>query len=244
MGKELLLEIGTEEIPAAFLPKALKDMEEIIRKELAAKPHPPRGDPDHGNAPPALPGRGRGRRTAGRSGDRKAGTGQEGRLRRAGEPLPGRPRLLPEARGSMSPHWRRSTTEKGEYLCARKKITGEATEGLLPAILTKVITDIPFRKSMRWSDLEFRFARPIHWILALYGGRIVPFRIANIESGNIEPRPPFHEPRLLPGRQPGGLPCRDAEPFRHRRSRGTEADHPRGDRQGGGGRRRQGAAER
>ena len=35
MGKELLLEIGTEEIPAAFLPKALKDMEEIIRKELA-----------------------------------------------------------------------------------------------------------------------------------------------------------------------------------------------------------------
>ena len=34
MGKELLLEIGTEEIPAAFLPKALRDMEEIIRKEL------------------------------------------------------------------------------------------------------------------------------------------------------------------------------------------------------------------
>ena len=36
MGKELLLEIGTEEIPAAFLPKALRDMEEIVRKELAA----------------------------------------------------------------------------------------------------------------------------------------------------------------------------------------------------------------
>ncbi|MFH1911092.1 MAG: glycine--tRNA ligase subunit beta, partial [Pseudomonadota bacterium] len=36
MGKELLLEIGTEEIPAAFLPKALKDMDEIVRKELVA----------------------------------------------------------------------------------------------------------------------------------------------------------------------------------------------------------------
>ena len=36
MGKELLLEIGTEEIPAAFLPKALRDMEEIARRELAA----------------------------------------------------------------------------------------------------------------------------------------------------------------------------------------------------------------
>ena len=37
---------------------------------------------------------------------------------------------------------------------------------------------------MRWSDLEFRFARPIHWLLALYDGRIVPFRIGNIESGD------------------------------------------------------------
>jgi len=35
MGKELLLEIGTEEIPADFLPKALKDMEEIIGREFA-----------------------------------------------------------------------------------------------------------------------------------------------------------------------------------------------------------------
>ncbi len=37
MGKELLLEIGTEEIPAAFLPKAIRDMEEIIRRELSSK---------------------------------------------------------------------------------------------------------------------------------------------------------------------------------------------------------------
>jgi len=37
MGKELLLEIGTEEIPAAFLPKAIRDMEEIIRRELSGK---------------------------------------------------------------------------------------------------------------------------------------------------------------------------------------------------------------
>ncbi|MBE0558033.1 MAG: glycine--tRNA ligase subunit beta, partial [Proteobacteria bacterium] len=76
------------------------------------------------------------------------------------------------------------TTEKGEYLCARRKIAGEATEGLLPAILERLITAIPFRKSMRWSDLEIRFARPIHWILALYGSRIIPLKIGNIESGD------------------------------------------------------------
>src|SRR5512136_412898 len=37
MGKELLLEIGTEEIPAALLPKAIRDMDEIIRRELSNK---------------------------------------------------------------------------------------------------------------------------------------------------------------------------------------------------------------
>jgi glycyl-tRNA synthetase beta chain len=77
----------------------------------------------------------------------------------------------------------RVTTEKGEYLCARRKIPGGATEELLPAILTRVITGIPFRKSMRWSDLEIRFARPIHWILALYDGRVLPLSIGNIVSG-------------------------------------------------------------
>ncbi|MDP2840503.1 MAG: glycine--tRNA ligase subunit beta, partial [Syntrophales bacterium] len=92
----------------------------------------------------------------------------------------------------------RVTTEKGEYLCARKKILGEATEGLLPAILTKVITGIPFRKSMRWSDQEFRFARPIHWILALFDGRIVPFRIANVESGNTSRGHRFMSPDSFP----------------------------------------------
>ena len=137
-----------------------------------------------------------------------------------------------------------ATTEKGEYLCARKKITGEATEGLLPAILTKLITGIPFRKSMRWSDLEIRFARPIHWILALFGGRIVPLRIGNIESGDTSRGHRFMSPALFSRPQPGGVPGPDAGAFRHRRSRGAEKDHPRRDREGGGGGRGQGAQER
>ncbi len=76
------------------------------------------------------------------------------------------------------------TTEKGEYICARKKITGEDTMTLLPGIMTKFIASVPFRKSMRWSDLQIRFARPIHWILAIYGGETIPFVIGNIESGD------------------------------------------------------------
>ncbi len=184
MGKELLLEIGTEEIPAAFLPKALRDLEEITRGELAANRI------RHGEI-----------RTMGTP--RRLFLTADGLAERQDdqviEKLGPAVRVAFDEQGNPSraavgfargqnlgiADLERVTTEKGEYLCARKKIIGEATEGLLPFILTKVITGIPFRKSMRWSDQEFRFARPIHWILALFDGQIVPFQIANVESGNM-----------------------------------------------------------
>jgi glycyl-tRNA synthetase beta chain len=76
------------------------------------------------------------------------------------------------------------STEKGEYICARKHVAGQETVSLLPDVLTKLVYSIPFRKSMRWSDLQIRFARPIHWILALWGGEVVSFKIENITAGN------------------------------------------------------------
>ena len=197
MGKELLLEIGTEEIPAAFLPKALRDLEELARGELAAN---------------------RIRHAEIRT------MGTPRRLFLAAEDVAERQedqlieKLGPAARVAFDPQGNpsraavgfaaaqgidvtqleRVTTDKGEYVCARKKIIGEATEGLLPAILTKVITGVPFRKSMRWSDQEFRFARPVHWILALFDGRVVPFRIANVESGNMSRGHRFMGPDPFP----------------------------------------------
>ncbi|HPV52216.1 MAG TPA: glycine--tRNA ligase subunit beta, partial [Smithella sp.] len=76
------------------------------------------------------------------------------------------------------------TTEKGEYLGARKTIAGQPTKDLLPDILKDFMLAIPFRKSMRWADCTLRFARPIHWILALYSGEVIPLKIEDIESGN------------------------------------------------------------
>jgi glycyl-tRNA synthetase beta chain len=183
MGKELLLEIGTEEIPAAFLPKALRDLEEIARRELAAN-RIRHGETRTMGTPRRL------FLTADGIAERQDDQvieklGPAARVAFDEQGNPSRAAVgFARGQGIDIAGLERVTTEKGEYLCARKKIIGETTESLLPAILTKVITEIPFRKSMRWSDQEFRFARPIHWILALFNGRIVPFRIANIESGN------------------------------------------------------------
>ncbi|OHB25241.1 MAG: glycine--tRNA ligase subunit beta, partial [Desulfuromonadaceae bacterium GWC2_58_13] len=74
-------------------------------------------------------------------------------------------------------------TEKGPYVCAKKEQAGRPTSELLTEILPRLINNIPFKKSMRWKDLDVRFARPIHWIVALYGGAVVPFGFGNITSG-------------------------------------------------------------
>lgn len=197
MGKELLLEIGTEEIPAAFLPKALKDMDEWIRKTLAESRIPCGAVRTMATprrlvlAVAAL---------AERQGDlvvEKLGPARRVAFDAQGNPSPA---ALGFARGQGIPVSALETavTEKGEYICARKTMIGEATETLLPAILTKLITGIPFRKSMRWSNLETRFARPIHWILALYDGRIIPLQIGNVESGNQSRGHRFMAPASFP----------------------------------------------
>ena len=183
MGKELLLEIGTEEIPAAFLPKAIRDMDEIMRRELSSK----RIQHDEIKAM-ATP-----RRlclsivnVSSRQEDQiieKIGPAKRVAFDENGNPTKAAMGFA-TGQGIDVSELEVVTTEKGEYICARKKITGEDTMNLLPEIMTKFIASIPFRKSMRWSDLQIRFARPIHWILAIYGGETIPFMIGNIESGD------------------------------------------------------------
>jgi glycyl-tRNA synthetase beta chain len=183
MGKELLLEIGTEEIPAAFLPPAMRDMEEMIRREFAAE------NIRHGMIKTmATP-----RRLvlsvsdlAEKQEDRvieKLGPAKRAAFDGKGNPTPAAAGFA-RSQGVEIAALETIDTDKGEYLVVRKKIAGAPTKALLPQLLPKFIAAIPFRKSMRWADFELRFARPIHWILAVYGGEVVPFRVENIVSGN------------------------------------------------------------
>lgn len=184
MGKELLLEIGTEEIPAAFLPKAINDIKTLITKEFS-EVRIGYGDVVAMATP---------RRlclcvkdVAERQEDQlveKLGPAKRVAFDEDGNPTKA---ALGFARGQGIDISEVETiiTEKGEYLCARKKITGEDTKALLSELLPKFITSIPFKKSMRWMNLDLRFARPIHWILALFGGDVIPFKLENISSGSM-----------------------------------------------------------
>lgn len=66
---------------------------------------------------------------------------------------------------------------------ARKSEMGVETLTILPQLARDLIASLHFPKPMRWGDLDFRFARPIRWIVALYGTEVVPFEFVGLESG-------------------------------------------------------------
>ncbi|HDI60282.1 MAG TPA: glycine--tRNA ligase subunit beta, partial [Desulfobacteraceae bacterium] len=74
-------------------------------------------------------------------------------------------------------------TERGDYLVARKTERGRATRTLLQQILPEVILALPFPKTMRWGSLKIAFGRPIHNLVAMLGDRVVAFNLGGIKSG-------------------------------------------------------------
>lgn len=72
-----------------------------------------------------------------------------------------------------------------EYLFATVKEEGRSTFQLLSEEIPAWILNIDFPKKMRWKDLEISYARPIHWILALYGNRIVPCQVGETVSNRF-----------------------------------------------------------
>ncbi len=183
MSKELLFEIGTEEIPAAFLSKALIDMEEIIKKLLAES-----RIASTGIKCLATP-----RRLvlyiANLADMQKDQTIEKiGPARKAAFDENGKPTkaALGFARGLGidASELQIITTEKGEYVGARREVSGLSTQELLPEILRSFVLAMPFRKSMRWADYDLRFARPIHWLLSIYDGKVIPLQMENVTAGN------------------------------------------------------------
>ncbi|HEU18849.1 MAG TPA: glycine--tRNA ligase subunit beta [Deltaproteobacteria bacterium] len=183
MGKELLLEIGTEEIPAAFLPKAIEDMKKNISRELS-EIRIACGEVTSLATP---------RRlclcvkdVAERQDDQvveKLGPAKRVAFDENGNPTKAALGFA-KGQGLDISDVETMQTDKGEYLCARKHISGEDTKVLLSELLPKFILSLPFKKSMRWMNLDLRFARPLHWILALFGGDVIPFKLENISSDN------------------------------------------------------------
>jgi glycyl-tRNA synthetase beta chain len=72
--------------------------------------------------------------------------------------------------------------EKGSYVYIKRKKISQTAEKLLPSLFARLIKSIHFPKSMRWGEEDFSFGRPIRSILALFGEKLIKFKIAEISS--------------------------------------------------------------
>ncbi|MDA8100825.1 MAG: glycine--tRNA ligase subunit beta [Nitrospiraceae bacterium] len=185
MAKEFFLEIGTEEIPSRFIPPALENLKQLFAGLLAGGRVASTGEIKAYGTPRRLilVATALDERQADLSKEvvgppKKIAFGPDGAPAKAAQVFAEKNKVPVESLAVK-------TTDKGEYVVAKVEEKGGDTSAWLAQALPGFILSIPFPKSMRWMDKDIRFARPIHWIAAVFGGETVSFDLNGIKSGNL-----------------------------------------------------------
>ncbi len=181
MSRPLLIEIGCEEIPARFLRGAAEDLSSrigsildqaglehaaglawggprrlAVRLEAVADRQPDREELVLG--PPA-----------------KSAFGTDGRL-------------MPAALGFAKKHGlepsalERVDSDRGSYAGFRRTVKGLGLRELLTAAFPQAVQGMSFPKTMRWGEGRYRWARPVHWLLALHGDEVIPLELFGVQA--------------------------------------------------------------
>ncbi|MFH1139305.1 MAG: glycine--tRNA ligase subunit beta [Pseudomonadota bacterium] len=209
-GLDLIVEVGTEEIPAGYIGPALEALEDRLKKSLAEN-----------------------RLTHGRlqvwATPRRLAVGLWDLLDRqpdavievTGPPVrtaydqngqPTRAALgFAKSQGVDLDGLALVDTPKGQYLAARRQSPGRPAREVLTELLPGLILGLPFPKSMRWGKGELVFVRPIHWLLAVLGGQVLPMSLGEIKSSNTSRGHRFLAPKPVAINGPGEYEARLAE---------------------------------
>lgn len=181
---DFLLEIGTEEIPARFLPKAmnlLKSLTETILKQqlIAFKSIKAYATPRR----LALIVNG----IAEKQEDyfqKVTGPPVSAAYDKNGAPTKAAQGFA-KSKGVNVESLVVEETERGRYITAYIAQEGEETVTVLEKTLPGLITSLQFPKSMRWGNSDIRFARPIHWIVAILDRKTLRFELDKLQSGQL-----------------------------------------------------------
>lgn len=91
----------------------------------------------------------------------------------------------------------RLKTAKGEWLAYTEHVAGQSTAELLPGLINKSIQQLPIAKRMRWGGGITEFARPVHWIVLLFGDEVVDCEILGIKADRKSYGHRFHAPEAI-----------------------------------------------
>ncbi len=184
MSADLLFEIGCEEIPAKMLARQLEDLPKLVEQRLAAARLEHKGVRVLGTP----------RRLAmivkglvDRQPDLSeevvgppigAAFAPDGTITKAGQGFAAKNGVDP-----ASLQKKEVAGKKGQYVVAVRNVVGQDTRGLLPALLAEIAGAIAWPKSQRWGWTETTFVRPVQWLVALFGGEVVPLQWATLTAG-------------------------------------------------------------
>jgi glycyl-tRNA synthetase beta chain len=177
-----LLEIGSEEIPARFIPEALEQLRRLATEALEEAHLSAEGlsvmatprrmvlmvdrlstrQPDREveiKGPPV---------SVAFAADGNPTKAAEGFARKAGIDLAS---------------CERGSDKRGEFLLARKTETGRPAGEVLAEIMPRVILGVPYRKVMRWGNHDLEYPRPLQWLTALLGDEMVPLKVDYLAAG-------------------------------------------------------------
>lgn len=197
--EKLLFEIGTEEIPAKFMPGILKQLKELAAAKMQELRIPFEDITVYG--------------TPRRMAFIASGVAET------------QADIVVEAKGpsvkiayvSGAPSKAAQGFARGQgvdvkdlvvrdnYVYAVKHLAGQPVVELLPGLLMDILTSLSFPKTMRWADYEFRFVRPIRWMVALFGDQIIPVEICGVKSGKFSMGHRFMQQSLKAAAESQGL---------------------------------------
>ncbi|MGC2529503.1 MAG: glycine--tRNA ligase subunit beta [Candidatus Acidiferrum sp.] len=183
---EVLLEVGSEEIPAGMLPKAEEDLRANLEKLLAAENLSDGVTVETFSAPRRLVAYVRGVR--GKQADvvnEVTGPPKSVAYDAVGEPTRAA-HSFAEKQGLSLKDIYVVKAPKGEYLAAKQVKRGRTAEQILTEILPRVIHDLSWPRSMTWTGIDgARFIRPIRWIVAVANGKPLKFSFAGVAAGDV-----------------------------------------------------------
>lgn len=194
--RDLLIEIGTEELPPKALPTLSDAFEQGIREGL--KKAGLTSSEIHRFATPRrlavlidhLPVRQPDRQLERRGPALSAAFGSDGRPTKAAEGFA-------RSCGVTVAELQQQKTDKGAWLVHVSQEPGAATADLIPGIVETALASLPIPKRMRWGDREDEFVRPVHWVVLLFGDDIIPATIMGVDTGRETRGHRFHHPRSI-----------------------------------------------
>ena len=180
MAKDLLFEIGAEEIPAGFMPNILGQLKQLAETKLNDAHHPFESIETYGTPRRlALIVKG------------LADTSAEISERHKGPSAS----IAYDADGNATKAAIGFARGKGldvtdlvvedGYIYAETKTAGVPAKDIVSEMLPQLITGLNFPKSMHWGDLDAKFVRPVRWLVALLDEEVIPVEFATVQSGNV-----------------------------------------------------------